>query len=182
MKSFDEFKESREKMDPSARKMNEHQWEQAYEAYQRVRGRGQSVEESTAEDSRSLPTGRRRSNGGKQTTQLRHLVRGRTAYANERRTVDTLYWVAVAVLVLIFLAQLGTVFTTVMMVRDIGDAPTGGMQSVRVIQWGALFTACLGLVIQVLTFWLVRMLAHVLIDIPDIALFRMTAAEATKAE
>lgn len=136
MKSFDEFKESREKMDPSARKMNEHQWEQAYEAYQRVRGRGQSVEESTAEDSRSLPTGRRRSNGGKQTTQLRHLVRGRTAYANERRTVDTLYWVAVAVLVLIFLAQLGTVFTTVMMVRDIGDAPTGGMQSVRVIQWG----------------------------------------------
>lgn len=157
MKNFEEFKASREKMDPSTRKMNKHQWEQAYDAYRRSRERVRRKPDQPA----------RRSHGGdtsssklvasrgmhvpsalSKSAQLRAQVRAESAYAELRTMVNMLAWCAVAVVVVLLLLKLAF-YTSV--------------QSGVIVIGSALM--------QILLVFIVKLLAQVLIDIPDIALF-----------
>jgi len=154
MKSFEEFKASREKMDPSTRKMSDPQWEQAYKAY---RGSRERVRESV-----SGPTGRRRRSSGASSRrthvpsplspmgELKQTVRAFSAYSDLRLIIDVLAWVAVGVIVLMAIVQIFLYTSTE----------------------GVLF-ALLNAVLQAIAVFILRGLAHVLVDIPDIALHRL---------
>jgi len=156
MKDFDEFKASREKMDPSARKMTDRQWKQAYTAYRRTRerrrgsGRRHSSEEErggggTEPARRSAREGDRRS--------LRERVRADSAYSEVRLAVDLLSWIALAVIA----ANVFAVF-------------------LYITSQAAFFSVLLESGLKAVAVVALRMLAHVVVDIPDITLFRMTAS------
>ena len=100
MKSFESFKSSREKVDPMSRKMNQHQWEQAYDAYCSSRNRV----------SQSYPTDRLGNNGrGKSKSAshrpsalssigaLRNQIRAISAYSEVRIIINILCWIAIGV-------------------------------------------------------------------------------------
>jgi hypothetical protein len=172
MDDFDTFKASREKMDPTARKMSEHQWQQAYTAYRNARERvaGGSPSDAMSGGSSGGSSGgktkkRRRSNtaaakpSGRQSHRpssvselglLRHKVRGQSAYADLRLIVDILAWVAIA---LVLFAGIFTLFYYT-------SVP-------------ATLTALLGSLVQVIGIVVARLLVQVLIDIPDISLYRL---------
>jgi hypothetical protein len=159
MKSFEEFVESRQKMDPSSLRFNEHQWKQAYTAYlsarQRVReGGGDSA------SSNSGGTKRRRRNESKNSRGmhnpsvlseagiLKAKIRQQSAYADLRLIIDVLAWFAMGVVVVI--ALLGML---------------GGFNAYSVLS--ALIEGVLG----VLVVFVAKFLIHVIIDIPDVALY-----------
>ncbi len=164
MKSFEEFIESRQKMDPSARKMTERQWEQAYAAYRSSRERSRSgTGDSPASGASTSKTRRRRSevsgvrgmHGPSTVSDLEILklrIRKQSAYADLRLTIDVLAWVAIAVVIVIALLSMSAGFNVYTML-----------------------TALVGGGLNVLVVCVVKFLVQVIIDIPDIALYQTLA-------
>ena len=164
MKTFDEFKASREKMDPSTRKMSEHQWGQAYAAYcsARENSRGGRASSSKSGSSRRRSSSQSSGKGMHAPSTLsasgtlKARVRAETAYADLRLMVNLLSWVLIGVIVIVAILQ-GVLFST--------PAATG--------------VALLSGAIQAVAAVLLRLIVHVIIDIPDVALFH--ACEEQKA-
>jgi hypothetical protein len=157
MDDFETFKASREKTDPSCRKMSDHQWNQAYAAYcsarERLAGGGASKEGKSSKRRRSKngasARGAHRPSNVSELGQLRQVVRNQSAYGDLRLIVDILAWVAIAVVVLAAMVTL-FYYTSV----------------------PAAIASLLGAAVQVIGIVLLRLLVAVLIDIPDIALYR----------
>ncbi|WP_269526638.1 hypothetical protein [Coraliomargarita parva] len=173
MKDFEEFKASREQMDPSMRDLSEQQWQQAYAAYRRSRemmreGRGgRSRRSRSAAPSSASTGGSQRSSHSRPGSapalspagRLKRQVREASAYADVRALVNLLAWISIGVLVGIALLQLYVTFNAASFLMTI--LTTG---------------------LQVLGVLVLRMLSHVLIDIPDVTLFRMTHQPGTESE
>lgn len=160
MDDFEAFKATREKMDPTSRKMSDHQWKQAYEAHQRAKGRVSSGGHSESSSKRR----RRRSSGQSSTARgqhqpssvskggvLRSVVRQQSAYKDLRLIIDLLAWLAIAVVVLGAIVSL-FYYTSV----------------------AAALVAILGGLLEVVIIVIARLLIQVVIDIPDIALYNAT--------
>lgn len=163
MKSFEDFKSSREKLDPSSRKMNAHQWQQAYAAYKSTRER---VRSHSSEGSR-----RRSGKGTSKTTSgmhtpssvtptalLRRKVRAMSGYEEVRLLVNLLAWIGIAVVVGLLIAQCIFYSST-----------------------ESYLTAIAYAAIRIVSIFFMKTIAQILIDIPDIALYRMHA-EATETQ
>lgn len=155
MDDFDTFKGKREKMDPSSRKFSDRQWRKAYAAYQRSRKRVNEVKSS--EKSEDAPKRRkssakrgasRRGAGHSPLSGLRREVRENSAYGDLRLVVDVLAWVAIGLFVL-----------------------TGAVKLIYYTNSNAALVAVLVAASQVVGVVFLRLLVHVIIDIPDIALF-----------
>jgi hypothetical protein len=174
MDDFDSFKASREKMDPTARKMSDHQWKQAYAAYRSARERvsgGDDTESSEEGGSSKSQKKRRRSSKSaagrgahypsniSALGQLRRTVRDQSAYADLRLIIDLLSWIAIGVLVL-----------------------TGVLTLFYYTSVAAAVSTLLTTVVQVIAVVVARLLAQVLIDIPDVALYRMVHEPASYRE
>ncbi|MGB0743395.1 MAG: hypothetical protein ACPGSB_02610 [Opitutales bacterium] len=164
MDDFETFKASREKIDPSSRKFSENQWQKAYVAYRNSRERvGDSRQSKSGEGSKH----RRGSSKGKKkvssalhpTLALRNEVRQSSAYSDLRMIVDLLAWIGVGVVVLNVAIKL--VYHT-----DAADA----------------LASVVDAAFQVIALILLRLLAHVLVDIPDIALYECAVKVASKEE
>ncbi|MDQ8194575.1 hypothetical protein QEH59_09070 [Coraliomargarita sp. SDUM461004] len=162
MDDFDTFKASREKMDPTARKMSEHQWEQAYVAYRNARVRvsgsarsssGERTKKRRDSKSQSFRSGSARdtyvSTQSSDMKALRQQVRGQSAYSDVRLLIDVLAWIAIAVVVLAGVLTL-FYYTSV----------------------PATLASVMDTLAQVIGIVAARLLVQVLVDIPDIALFR----------
>ena len=130
------------KMDPSARKMSNYQWEQAYAAYKRVRGHRNDDKKETGESGVALQ--------GMSDDDRLLILRQNTAYHRARKYVDWVFFTALAFIVLVFLVAMFEVLSSGFF----------GFFLVSIVQ--LIFS--LGLAV------LLRELVHVLIDIPDIAL------------
>jgi hypothetical protein len=173
MDDFETFKASREKMDPSARKLSAKQWQRAYDAYCASRERLSETVASAGQSSRGGSQGSRsgrserrkssRSSGRNRASDamddLRREVRARTAYEDLRLVVDVIAWVALGVIVL----------AAVLVLLTNRSIP---------IALGDLLQA----VLQILAVLLLRLLAQALIDIPDIALYRLVASTPPEEE
>ena len=114
MDDFETFKASRVKMDPSSRKMTDHQWEQSYVAYRSTRERVGLGSVSMGKVNRrrksksaglSDPESSLRASQGPSTVSdlgnLRQVVRQQSAYADLRLIINILAWVVIAVFILI---------------------------------------------------------------------------------
>ncbi len=162
MKSYEAFKKSREKMDPSARKMNEHQWQQAYAAYkstrERVHVRSSScgAKPSQSGASASTTSGMHTPTSVTPTALLRKKVRAMSGYEEVRLLINLLAWVGIVVVVAHLVAQ--CIFYS----------------STESYLMAAAYAA-----IRILSILFFKTMAHVLIDIPDIALYRMHAESAS---
>jgi len=168
MKTFEEFVADREKMDPSAQKMSEHQWQQAYVAYrssrQRVRKKqSQSKTESSSSVTRAPEGGElrqrskqdrapRRNDYRSESKSIRSRVRQSSAYSDVRVIVDVLFWVAIAVII---------ASTLLKMLLGIGV-----LTLLSYLIEGAL---------GVIVLFVLKLLAQVFIDIPDTALYQQDA-------
>ena len=153
MKSFEDFKTSRERMDPSTKKMNDRQWEKAYAAYCSSRERVRKTRASAAH---------RRSSGGAEsntgydagspthggTAALRDRVRQQSAYADVRMIVNILVWVMMGATVILAVLQMATYTSPV-----------------------AASAALLGAAIRILGLLIIKLILNVIIDIPDTALY-----------
>ncbi|HBR94558.1 MAG TPA: hypothetical protein DEA90_10380 [Opitutae bacterium] len=174
MDDFDSFKASREKMDPSARKMSERQWQQAYVAYRNTRERVVSAGERSSEarsgasskkrlrsgsSGKSAGRGAHQPSSASELAQLRHLVREKSAYADLRLIIDILAWVAIAVALVAGVLTL-LFYTSVL----------------------TALVSVLSIAMQVICIVVVRLLVQVLIDIPDIGLYRLQRERAEHAE
>lgn len=163
MEDLESFKEARLKMDPTARKMSADQWKRAFEAHLRAKERVHGGRSDSQDNAGSSKEGRGRSNrasrrglSGRQgagLAALRQRVREESAYSDLRLIVDILAWVAIAVLILTALVPL--FFNTPIPVSLV-----------------ALLNAMIGVISVIVA----RLLIQVLIDIPDIALYRMAVA------
>ena len=162
MKKFEDFRRSREKMDPSTRKLSEHQWGQAYAAYCSARENPRGGRSSTAKDGSQ----RRRNSSsaagmhGPSTLSasgaLKAHIRAESAYADLRLIVNLLSWVILAAIIIITILQ--------------------GM----LLQLpGATSLALLSGAIKALGVVVLRLVVHVIIDIPDVALYRASVAQRT---
>ncbi|MEM7792489.1 MAG: hypothetical protein AAF546_13885 [Verrucomicrobiota bacterium] len=158
MKSFEEFRESRAAMDPSARRMTEHQWKQAYAAYissrERVRGGQSGKRRSRDSEGSARMRGSHSPTLVSEAGVLRSQVRGETAYSDLRMLVDIFTWIAVALIVA------GALITVI-------GYPNAVMS----------FAAIVGAGVQVILALALRLLAHVFIDIPDVALYRQVMTQ-----
>ena len=164
MKKFEDFRRSREKMDPSTRKLSEHQWGQAYAAYCSARENPRGGRSSTAKDGSQ----RRRNSSsaagmhGPSTLSasgaLKAHIRAESAYADLRLIVNLLSWVILATILIITILQ-GMLF------------PLPGATSIALLS-GAI--KALGVVV-------LRLVVHVIIDIPDVALYRASVAQRTSS-
>ena len=171
MDDFETFKASRVKMDPSSRKMTDHQWKQSYAAYRSARERvgagsvsmgkasrrrkSKSVSSSDSESSLRASQGPSTSDLGN----LREVVRQQSAYADLRLIIDILAWVAIAVFILI--AVVSMFFYT--------SAPV----AIIALLWAG---------VQIIGVVVVRLLVHVLVDIPDIALYQASQKSIVKTD
>lgn len=178
MKSFEEFKVSREKMDPSTRNMSEHQWSQAYAAYCSSRELARSGRSSSGRGSsrrRSSTVGSVKGAHAPSTLSasavLKAQVRAESAYADLRLMVNVLSWVLLAVIVIVAILQ-GIV---------LGSIVGGGMDQVSGSLAGA-GVALLSGTLQAVGVILLRLIVHVIIDIPDVALYRACEAQTSVAE
>lgn len=158
MDDFETFKASREKMDPTSRKMSEHQWQQAYNAYRKARKRvsgsssdsGEPLKKRTRSKSKSAGSGVQSASGFADSSRLRRLVRDQSAYADLRLMVDILAWVAIGVVIL---AGVVIIFYSTSVPVALASLLSRSVQVIGII--------------------VARLLIQVLIDIPDIALYRM---------
>ena len=160
MDDFETFKASREKMDPTSRKMSEHQWQQAYKAYRKARKRvsgsssdsGEPLKKRTRSKSKSKSAGSgvQSASGFADSSRLRRLVRDQSAYADLRLMVDILAWVAIGVVIL---AGVVIIFYSTSVPVALASLLSRSVQVIGII--------------------VARLLIQVLIDIPDIALYRM---------
>lgn len=154
MEDLEAFKESRVKMDPSSRKLTDHQWQQAFEAHQRARGRLSGGGEGSSRKRRRSSSKSHSARGQHQPSSqsalgaLRHTVRQQSAYRDLRLVVDILFWTGIALVVLAAVLSLTYYTSTVAIV------------------------ALLEGLVTVIAIVFVRLLFHVIIDIPDIALYR----------
>ncbi|MEO0509530.1 MAG: hypothetical protein AAF065_06700 [Verrucomicrobiota bacterium] len=158
MDDFETFKATRVKMDPSSHKMSEKQWQQAYTAYRSSRKRVAGSTSSTSSKSKrrrrttsSSPAPRvsHKPSSIAPSNQLRNEVRLRSAYTDLRLLVDVLSWVVLGVVVLAAAVKL-VYYTNI---------------SVALV-------ALLDAVVWVVAVFGLRLLVHVIIDIPDIALYK----------
>jgi hypothetical protein len=161
MDDFETFKASRVKMDPSSRKMTDHQWEQSYVAYRSTRERVGLGSVSMGKVNRrrksksaglSDPESSLRAQGPNTVSDLgnlRQVVRQQSAYADLRLIIDILAWVVIAVFILI--AVVSMFFYT--------SAPV----AIIALLWAG---------VQIIGVVVARLLVHVLVDIPDIALYQ----------
>ena len=160
MDDFETFKASRVIMDPSSRQMTDHQWKQSYAAYQGARKRvGINSELEVKGNKRGMIKPANLSNtdgsilGSQRHSTIsapcnsRQSIRQKSAYADLRLTIDILAWVAIAIFLMI--GVVSTFFYT----------------SASVVIIALLWTG-----VQIIAVIVVRMLTHVVIDIPDIAL------------
>jgi hypothetical protein len=158
MDDFDTFKASREKIDPSARKFSKRQWDKAYAAYRSSRERvmeGKSDQSDQSDNGHSSKRRRSssrgsstyRSSGQSFPANLRSEVRHKSAYSDLRMMVDLLAWIAIALVVLV-----------------------GALKLVYYTNVSVALVAILEAVIMVIAVVALRLLAHVVIDVPDIAL------------
>ncbi len=162
MKSFEEFKASREKMDPSTRNMSAHQWEQAYAAYRSSReharsGRSSSSREGSSRkrsSSRSGAQGMHAPSTLSASGALKACVRAESAYADLRLIINLLAWIILGAVVIV------TILQVVMFPLP---AATGA--------------ALLSGAIQAMGVIVLKLIVHVIIDIPDIALYRASQAQ-----
>lgn len=154
MDDFETFKASREKIDPAARKFSESQWEQAYAAYRSSRERlkdGHSTQAEPGQSSRRRSSLKGRS--GKRvaahrvTVSWRSELRHHSAYSDLRMLVDLLAWIVIALAVL-----------------------AGALKLVYYTNVSAALVAILEALMMVIAVVALRLMAHVVIDIPDIAL------------
>lgn len=156
MDDFETFRTSREKMDPSSRKLSERQWQQAYSAYcssrERVGAGAKSKSSNQAKKhrhSKKTSVEHASSSAGLTPANLRQRVREQSAYAELRMLVDFLAWGAIVVFILIAVVSMS--FYTSMPAALVA------------LLWG---------VVQVIGVFVARSLVQVLIDLPDIALYR----------
>jgi len=155
MDDFKTFKASREKIDPATRKFSERQWEQAYAAYCSSRERvkdGQSAQTDAGKTSRRHRSSRRgrsskRPSGHGAAAGLRSELRQHSAYSDLRMLVDLLAWIAIALAAL-----------------------SGVLKLLYYTDVSVALVAIVEALILVIAVVALRMLAHVVIDIPDIAL------------
>ena len=165
MKTFEEFKASREKMDPSTRKMSEHQWAQAYAAYRSARERSRSSSSSSGGSSRrrssstSGASGMHAPSAVSASGALRAQVRAESAYADQRLLVNVLSWVILGVIIIAAL-----------------------LQAMLLPVPSAVGAALLVGVVQALVVIVLRIMAHVIVDIPDVALYRASLAPQESSE
>lgn len=152
MDDFETFKASREKIDPSTGKFSERQWQKAYAAYRKSRKR---VQEGKRSKSGDKPKCRKSSGRSKKphsvyahspVMSLRDEVRQNSAYSDLRMILDQLTWVAIGLIVMVSAVKLSYSTDAIAMV------------------------ALLNGVVKVVGIVALRMLAHAIIDIPDIAL------------
>lgn len=159
MDDFETFKANREKMDPTSRKMSEHQWQEAYAAYRSSRERvGDGRHAGGGKTSRRRnPSGRSGSHapvGQNPAQMLRSEVRQNSAYGDLRLLVDLLAWISIGVLVV-----------------------TVGVKLAFFTNSNAALLAILDSLILLIAIIVLRLLAHVIVDIPDIALHKRSAKD-----
>ena len=178
MRSFESFKASREKMDPSARKMTDYQWRQAYAAYRRVRGYAPAEEEGASGPhlKENRLTFSRLQSARK--SGLIGAVRQATAYSRERILLDGISILSAVIFILLFLFEAGTGFSASLLVED----GSGNMQTIHSIRWGFVLASSLILLMQLGATLLLHSLIHLLIDIPDIMVFQSNQREKEKSE
>jgi hypothetical protein len=165
MDDFETFKDSREKMDPSSRKMTDHQWKQAYAAYRSARERvggsdkGSGGKSKKRRGAKAISGGRgaHRPSSVTESGHLRRAVRDQSAYADLRLVVDILAWVAIVVMAL---AGVVTIFYFTSVPATLASLLSTSVQIIGVV--------------------VARLLVQVLIDIPDIALYRSLRESATQ--
>ena len=152
-------------MDPTSQKMSEQQWQQAYAAYRSSRKRVSSGSrkgtsgESKASSKRPSARSKSRANAtpasglvSHSPQQLRQQVRAATAYGDLRMLIDLLAWIAIGVAVL-----------------------SAGVKLIYYTNVSASLSSLLDAVVQVIFIVGLRLLAHVIVDIPDIHLFQRVA-------
>lgn len=176
MDDFKTFKASRQKIDPTTRHFSEGQWEEAYSAYKQSRKRlikGQNSgsrsssrrrknassdrsEKSAADDSSRSDERREASDEaahyrspGRLASKLGAEIRRDSAYRDLRVVFDVLAWVAITLIAL-------SVTVKWFYDSDVSVALDAGIS-------GA---------VQAILVYLLRLLIHVIIDIPDIALHK----------
>lgn len=160
MEDFESFKASRLKIDPSSREMTDHQWKQSYAANRSARERvgissdserrGNERRKSklaNSPDSESLVRGSQRPSTVSGPSNLRQVVRQQSAYADLRLIIDVLAWIAIAFFLMI--AVISMFFYT--------SAPV----AIMALLWAG---------VQIIGVVVARLLVHVVVDIPDIAL------------
>lgn len=167
MDDFETFKASRDKIDPSARKFSQAQWEKAYAAYRSSRERVKEVSGASQSNKARRSSQGRGSAPKEQSSRsftnhspsaaLRSEVRHSSAYSDLRMMIDLLAWVAIGLVVL-----------------------SGVLKLLYYTNVSAALVAILQAVLVVITVVALRLLAHVIIDIPDIALFRARMQQPTQ--
>ena len=171
MEDFEAFKASRVKMDPSSRQMTDHQWKQSYAANQSARervGAGSGSEDkvnkrqksksTNSSDPKSSLRGTQQSSAVSDLGNLRQVVRQQSAYSDLRLIIDILAWVSIAVFILI--AVVSMFFYT----------SAGG--AIISLLWAG---------VQIIGVVVARLLVHVLVDIPDIALHQSLQKSTAKS-
>ena len=171
MEDFETFKDSRLKIDPSAREMTDHQWKQSYAANQSARervGAGSGSEGKVSKRQKSKSTNSSDLKSSLRASQqlgavsdlsnLRQVVRQQSAYSDLRLIIDILAWVSIAVFILI--AVVSMFFNT---------SAAGAIIS---LLWAG---------IQIIGVVVARLLVHVLVDIPDIALHQSLQKSTAKS-
>lgn len=165
MRSFESFKAKRERMDPSSRKLTSSQWQQAYAAYrssrERVHGRIEENDEASESTQKTSlpPAGMHVPSTVSATTQLRKKIREESAYADLRTLIDLIAWGVIGLTVLIASFQVASMNDTAAVLLAVGD----GLLSVTVVV-------------------VVRLLIHIIIDIPDVGLYRIAQESSHHAE
>ncbi|MEC8333754.1 MAG: hypothetical protein VXZ83_06495 [Verrucomicrobiota bacterium] len=158
MDNIENFKSSRLKMDPSSRNMSEHQWNQAYAAYLTSRERvgDNNNSRKRVKKVNSKPCTHKPPNIS-ELGLLRYNVRKDSAYTDLRSIVNYVAWMA---MVLVIFATIVSLFYY-----------TSSSASIVLV---------LKAILQVLGIVILRLLIHVLIDIPDIALYKALRASKSK--
>mgnify|MGYP005864737607 CR=1 FL=1 len=154
MKDLEAFKKDRLKLDPTAQKLSERQWKQAYAAHRKSLKRVGRRKDQGAESSGSSRGARRRSKrqqGEKTVTASgssgRREFRARSDYRESRLIVDTLFWVALGIILLSVVIKL-LYFTAA----------------------SAILVAILTAALQVIGVIFFKMLFHLAADIADLSL------------
>jgi len=160
MDDFETFKASREKIDPSCRKFSDRQWRKAYAAYRRARERvGDGAHAKSGESSK-----RRRSPGRESSSHhnyaqnpaihFRNQVRQNSAYSDLRMILDILAWVMIGLIVL-----------------------GGGIKLAYYTDGSIALAALLDAAVKVIVVAVLRLLAHAIVDIPDIAIYKQLSKQ-----
>jgi hypothetical protein len=167
MESIAAFKKSRLAMDPSTQKLTDHQWEQAYEAYKlsrkRVRESSRQSSETSGKDGsrrrRSRSTSSRSRSASHQrshkfasmtkTALFKHRIQSDSAYQDLRLLIDVISYILMGLVAFSALS--------------------------KIVAYSSMFSAASTLVdaiFQIILLLVGKWLINVLIDIPDILLFR----------